>query len=370
MEKRILVFMHDFRGGGAEKVAILLANGFVKAGCAVEIVVLKDEGPMRSLLLDSVEVTSLNCDRVSKSLFKLIKLLRKRESDLIISHMTHVNTIVTLAAIATRKTDKLCLVEHNMMSKNYKIQSSFSVKLAYLSTKFLYRYCDKIVAVSSGVKDSIIRFTGVSKEQVVVIFNPVVDPAAMKSKLLSVTDQKRHLHPFFEQNVPVLVGIGSLTEQKNFELLIESIPHLIKTRDCRVLILGEGPRRNQLQKRLDSLGLSSRVDLVGFVDDPAEYLISSSLFVLSSKWEGLPTVVIEALATGTKILSTDCPSGPNEILVNGKYGELVALDASPKHFADKIKLALDTKVQKELLFERAEDFSIATSTQKYLELIG
>lgn len=362
--------MHDFRGGGAEKVAILLANGFVKADCSVEIVVLKNEGPMKSLLSDSVVVSSLNCERVSKSLFKLMKFLLKKEYDLLISHMTHVNTIATLAAIATRSTNKLCLVEHNMMSKNYKIQSSNSVKLAYLSTKLLYRFCDKIVAVSTGVKDSVTRFTGVSREKVNVIFNPVVDPVAMKNKFLSVTHQKRCLHPFFEQGVPVIVGIGSLTEQKNFELLIESVPHLTKTRDCRVLILGEGPLREKLQNRIDALGLSSRVDLVGFVKDPAEYLILSSLFVLSSKWEGLPTVVIEALATGTKILATDCPSGPNEILVNGKYGELVALDASPENFADKIQVALNTKVQKELLFERAEDFSITASTKKYLELIG
>jgi glycosyltransferase involved in cell wall biosynthesis len=184
----------------------------------------------------------------------------------------------------------------------------------------LYRYSHRIVAVSKGVAADLELNIGLPNNNVSVIYNPVVT-----SKMEELA-QESLPHPWLTaSSPPVVLGIGRLTYAKNFSLLIESFYDLRKEIEAKLIILGEGPDRPTLVNLISSLGLSRDVLLPGFVPNPYSFLKNCSIFVLSSRWEGLPTVLIEALACGAPVVSTDCPSGPREILQDGKLGALVPI---------------------------------------------
>jgi|AntRauTorckE6833_2_1112554.scaffolds.fasta_scaffold06981_3 glycosyltransferase involved in cell wall biosynthesis len=167
-----------------------------------------------------------------------------------------------------------------------------------------------------------------------------------------------------------IIGVGRLTDQKNFSLLIDSFADLVKSEiNTRLIIFGEGPLRDKLESQIEKLGLRERVTLPGFVDNPYAYMSRADVFVLSSNWEGLPMVLIECLACGTKIVSTNCPSGPAEILEGGKYGTLVPMGDS-KQLAKKIIVTLSKNQSRDLLQKRASDFNSKAVTKKYLSLLS
>lgn len=361
-----MIFMHDFRGGGAEKVSVLLANGLLDLGFTIEIIVLQDKGPMKSLLSDKVFVSELKSNRVLTCIPELAKKLRQSEYCLLFSHMTHVNIGACLASILAKKTDKLVVVEHNMMDMNYSIQRSMSVKLAFNLTRLLYKKCRRVIAVSSGVRDSIIDFAQLDPQQVEVIYNPVVDVAKIASEKASVNN--RFVDEYLTDDDPTFIAIGSLTEQKNFELFIRAFAEVRKEINCNGIILGEGPKRQELELLIKELGLSKCFKLAGYVSAPYDYLFKADVFVLSSLWEGLPTVVIEAISAGIKVVSTDCPSGPKEILEDGKHGVLVDQDSSAKAFSNGMIVALNTEFHEQL--DRAREFTIEASARKYAALVG
>ena len=357
--------MHDFRGGGAEKVSILLANGLLEHGCSVEIIVVNNKGPMKEMLSSHVIVSELISNRILTCIPELAKKLKFTNYDLILSHMTHVNIGACIASIIARKSSKLVAVEHNMMDKNYIVEKSISVKIAYKLTGLLYKNCKKVIAVSNGVRDSVLRFTKVDAAKVEVIHNPVVDVDKIVEEKKSLGD--KFVHKFFESNTPTFVAIGSLTQQKNFELFILAFAELRKVMPCNGIILGEGPKRIELEKLISSLNISDCFELAGYVSTPYNYLFKADVFVLSSLWEGLPTVVIEAISAGIKVVSTDCPSGPREILEGGKHGVLINYNATAKEFADAMYVALNSTFPDQL--DRAKKFTIQSSAEKYTKLV-
>jgi glycosyltransferase involved in cell wall biosynthesis len=165
--------------------------------------------------------------------------------------------------------------------------------------------------------------TGIPRNLIQVIYNPVITPD------LRINSQMPLEHPWFNLGEPpVILAVGSLTAQKDFPTLLKAFVQLRKIRNARLLILGEGEERTAIEALVKQLGLEQDVSLPGFVVNPYPYMFRAPVFVLSSKWEGLPTVVIEALFCGTLIVSTDCPSGPREILQDGQYGQLVPVGDS------------------------------------------
>lgn len=185
-----------------------------------------------------------------------------------------------------------------------------------------YTNCSVVVPVSYGVKEDLENFLEIKLQNAEVIYDPVINDEMFKLAKEPIT------HKWFakDRKNPVILAVGRLTEAKNYELLIHSFKLVVQEVDANLIILGEGEDRAKLEKLIKELNLQNKVDLYGFEQNPFKYMANCDLYVMSSKWEGLPGALIQALALGAKIVSTDCPSGPREILKNGQYGELVALD--------------------------------------------
>ena len=182
-----------------------------------------------------------------------------------------------------------------------------------------YRFADRVVAVSHGVADDLAETTGLPRDRVLVVGNPVVTPE-VRSKA-----EQPATHPWLldPDGPPVILGVGRLSPQKNFALLLRAFAQVRSERDARLLILGEGPKRAELEKLAKELDISKDLSMPGFVDNPYAEMAAADVFALSSEYEGLPTVLIEALFCDTPVVSTDCKAGPRQILDDGVHGKLV-----------------------------------------------
>ena len=184
--------------------------------------------------------------------------------------------------------------------------------------KRFYPWADYVIGISRGVADDLSQTAGLPRERIKILYNPVVTPELREKARAPLN------HPWFEAGQPpVILAVGRLTKQKDFPTLIRAFAQVRQSRPARLLILGEGPDRPALEALVNQLGLEDSVAMPGFVDNPYAYMSRASLYVLSSRWEGLPTVLIEALYCGPPIIAMDCPSGPREILADGQHGLLV-----------------------------------------------
>jgi glycosyltransferase involved in cell wall biosynthesis len=216
--------------------------------------------------------------------------------------------------------------------------------------------------VSQGAAEDLVRL-GLSSERIKVIYNPVVTPELFEKANQSVD------HPWFEpSSPPVILGVGRLEKQKDFPTLIRSFAQVQQQRPARLMILGEGKERPYLEALVQELGLGENVALPGFVSNPYAYMARAAIFVLSSLFEGLPTVLIEAMAGGTKVVSTNCESGPAEILSNGQYGKLVAV-GDIKGLAEAIISTLESPPDSEALRRRASEFSLEKALTQYRQVL-
>ena len=316
--QKIAFFLPSLRGGGAERMMMCLAEGLAQCGFSVDIVLGKAEGPYLKDVSSKVRVVDLNESRILKSLPALVRYLRSEKPDVLLSAMAHVNIVTVCARFFAMVSTRIVISEHNNLTFSTRSASSKRERFMPWLMRFFYPIADGVVAVSKGVGDDLARVIKLPRERITTIYNPVVTPELLRKA------QKPNYHPWFRPGEPpVILGIGRLTKQKDFSSLLQAFALVRKERPARLIILGDGEERHELEELSKKLGIDADVDMPGFVDNPYKYLSHAAAFVLSSRWEGLPTVLIEAMACGCPLVSTDCPSGPREILENGKYGKLV-----------------------------------------------
>ena len=213
---------------------------------------------------------------------------------------------------------RVVITEHNTISMARRYQPRFFRIISNLLIRMNYPFADRIVAVSHGVADDLSTIAKIPRDKITVIANPIITP-----EMISKTKEEFD-HPWFKPGEPpVILAIGRFTTQKDFPLLVNAFAEVRKSMAARLIILGDGPDRSELLSLVNKLQLEEDISMPGFVQNPYPYLVHASLFVLSSQWEGLPTVLAEALYCGTPLVATDCQSGPVEILEGGKYGKLV-----------------------------------------------
>jgi glycosyltransferase involved in cell wall biosynthesis len=229
--------------------------------------------------------------------------------------------------------------------------------------RWLYPQADMIVAVSEGVREDIAALTGLDHKRIIVIPNPVVTP-----ELLAQAD-KPLIHPWFQAaEPPVILGVGRLTRQKDFPTLLQAFAEVRKRISCRLVVLGEGRDRNKLEALASTLGIENDIALPGFVANPYPYMVNARVFVLSSAWEGSPNVLTEALALGMPVVATDCPSGPREILQNGRHGRLVP-PGRPGAMAKAIVEMMETPPLRQAPPEIVDLYGVKASARRYLDVM-
>lgn len=353
------LFLPSLAGGGAERVTLNLARGLVEKGLRVDLVVPNATGELEGQVPAGVNLIDMGGLRTLQSVPKLIDYLRRVRPRALLSAMNHANVAAAWAAKLARYRGRLVLAEHVQLPPG---SASLWQRAFNLSIGISYRFADAVVAVSQGVKQSLVKNAGVNRDRIVVIFNPVISDGFDR--------QGQHPVPSLlaELRGPVFLGIGRLEPQKNLSLLLRSFADLRQRRNAQLVILGEGSERPKLEALAEELGVQEDVYMPGFVSDPYAYMAHSQAFVLSSDWEGLPTVLIEALAVGAQVVSTDCPSGPHEILAAGKYGRLVPMrDAAA--LSEAMEAALDEPLPQSP-DDWIDQFRGSTATANYLRVLA
>jgi len=315
----VALFMPSLRGGGAERVMLDLARGMAKRGYVVDLVVLNRIGEVTTDVGRGVKVVDLHRTRAAVALPALISYLRRRRPPVMLSTLEHINV---LAVIATKLVGGIRLVirEANTPSEDLGRQE-LKGRFVRMAMRTTYGAAAGIIAVSQGVARSLSETLRLDPARIQVIASPVI------------TDRLREgvkeppAHPWFSDGgEPVILGVGRLVEQKGFDTLLRAFAKARQGVPSRLVIFGEGTLREELTNLAAQLGVADSFQLPGFDPNPFTYMSSCDLFVLSSRWEGLPNVLIQAMAAGAKVVATDCPSGPNEVLDGGELGALVPVD--------------------------------------------
>lgn len=326
--------MPSLDGGGAQRSMVRLAGGIADRGYPIDLVLARANGHYLDEVAPSVRVIDLRAPRMVLSLPALVRYLRAERPVAMLAALNYVNIVSLWARKLAGVDTRLVVSERNTLSIATRQRSSWRLRLRPHLVRRFYRWADGIVAVSHGVADDLSRVTGLPRERIDVIPNPVITPA-LKAMAEASLD-----HPWLQPGEPpVVVGLGRLVPQKDFGTLIRAFASVRKGRDARLLILGEGPERDSLGSLVTEHGLRRDVQMPGWVTNPYPFLARSSAFVLSSRWEGLPGVLIEALYCGPPVVATDCQSGPREILEDGKHGHLVPV-GDVEALASGIELAL------------------------------
>ena len=323
---RVAIFLPSLAGGGAERTMVNLLGEIARRGSPVDLVLSTATGPYLDDVPDGVRLVDLGASRVVTSLPSLVRYLRRARPEAMLTVLTHASLVGLVARAVARVGTRVAVVEQDTMSEVARETIRRRARLMPFFVRRLYPKADMIIAVSSGVADDLAEFVRLPRSRVEVVYNPVVTPNVKAAARGDIP------HRWLgDGEPPVVLGIGRLQpRKKDFALLIRAFAKARGDTGARLIILGEGPERSALEELVSNLGVESCVTIPGFVDNPYAYLSRASLFVLSSQWEGLPTVLIEAMYCGVPVVSTDCPSGPREILAGGRHGVLVPVGDEPE----------------------------------------
>jgi glycosyltransferase involved in cell wall biosynthesis len=347
--------------GGAERGALKLAEGLVHRGYDVDLVLAAAKGPRLAEIPSEVRLVDLRSRRVLTCLPALVRYLRREKPYALASVLDHANVVALWARRLAGYPKRVVVIEQNTLSEAATYGSTRRDRMMPWMVKRFYPWADYAVGVSAGVASDLARLTGLPQEKVRVVFNPIVTPE-MGEQARSAVD-----HPWFRDGGSVFVATGRLRPQKDFPTLLRAFSKVRAKRPARLIILGEGSERAHLEALVRELGIDEDVDLPGQTSNPYAYMARAAAFVLSSTWEGLPTVLIEALSCGVPVIATDCPSGPREILAGGRYGELV-----PVGDADALAVAMDAALDGRLALPPEESwrpYEVQAVVDEYLSLM-
>jgi len=357
----LALFLPSLEGGGAEHVMIDLAHGFIERGFQVDLVLASAQGAFLTQVPTGVKVIDLKARRTLTALLPLVRYLRRVRPTALLATLDHANLIALIAKTLAGTRTRTVIREANIPSRE--TTRSRKERLLLRLMRYLYPRADALIAVSQGVADDLVTTLGLDPLRVQVIYNPVVT-----DQLLQQASEPL-IHPWFVKGQPpVILGAGRLVLQKDFATLIRAFASVRRQTTARLVILGEGGLRPELELLIRELALQEDVALPGFVNNPLPYMARAAVFVLSSAWEGLPNVLIQALALSTPVVSTDCPSGPREILKGGEYGELVAV-GDARALAEAIQRVLEHPPHN-MAADWVKPFREPFVTTQYLHTLG
>ncbi len=357
---KITIILPDLGGGGAERLHVSLANDWVTMGFYVEFVLMRKEGALLNLLASGVTVKDLNVCRIRDVISPLVAHLRISRPQVVLAAMWPLTSAVVFSWMLSGRFGKLFLSDHEILSLSYIGQRRAKSFFVRNLIRFTYPLASGVVAVSRGVKEDLCLLGNLSTNKVRVIYNAAATD--ISSQRESTVVQDKLWGAGFDRHI---LAVGRLSAEKDHATLIRAFSMLPTEINAKLIILGEGPLRAELEALVAQLDLGARVSFPGFTTDPFLWFRSADLFVLSSRWEGFGNVIVEAMACGLPVISTNCPSGPAEILEEGRYGELVPVQ-DPVSMADAMVRNLNLTHNREALMRRAQDFSVRKISDQYL----
>lgn len=361
----IAIVLHDLRGGGAERAMLRLASGFHDAGRRVVLILVQARGEYLNDVPATIPIVDLAGGSVFGAIPKLASWIRRNRPAKILAALTHVNIAVIVASKLARFPGPVVVSERNQISEKAAAAQRLRERITYALTPFIYRRADAIVAVSRGVADDVVKFTSLPDARVHYVHNPVFN-ASIAERAAQPSPHAWLDAP--SPDCPVIIAVGRLHYQKDFETLIRAFNRVRTMRDARLIIFGDGAERPTLERLVEHSPFSADIDLPGFCANPFAAMSRAQLLVLSSRWEGFPNVLVEAMSCGCAVVATDCPSGPDEILDGGRYGPLVPI-GDDSAMAEAIAQALDTPGLGAQAAERAKTFSVASASRNYLTIL-
>lgn len=361
---KIALFHSSFFGRGVARIRLNLAEGLLARGYDVDLVVANAKGEMRGSVPNGARVVDLEAPRLLAALPGFYRYIRSEQPNAIISAEDHVNSVALLARKLARSDVPISVSSHVLHSHTAsKPRTSLDHWLRY-AVRWTYPWATSVIAVSDGLGDDMAATTGLPRDMIRTVYNPVVSPSMLA---LAEADCP---HPWLETpDISVVLAVGRLTVLKNFDKLIRAIAAIREIRPIRLLILGDGHMKDDLQSLIDMLELRDTVELCGYVENPFAYMRRASLLALCSEREGLPGVLIQAMGCGCPVVSTDCPHGPREILDHGTYGPLTPV-GDVAALSQAIARTLDCPLPSETLRERAELFAVNRIIDTYREILS
>jgi glycosyltransferase involved in cell wall biosynthesis len=363
VKRRIAVFVSFSGHGGVERMMINLCEGFLALGWPVDLLTVKAKSVYLQRLPEGLNVVGLGTAHTFESLPAVARYLRSTRPLALLAAKDRANQVAVLAGRLARTSTRIVLRMGTTVSAALNGKSALQKAVWYLPLRVLYPMADAVVAVSKGVATDMMQITRLPPHKIHVIPNPVVSP-----KMFLLAKEPIN-HPWFmDHSTPVIMGMGRLTRQKDFPTLIRAFATVRSQRSCRLVVFGEGRDGSKLKRLTEAFGIQNHVDFPGFVANPYRFLSRAALFVLSSIWEGSPNALSEAMALGVPVVSTDCPSGPREILDGGRYGALVPMgdaDALAQAMAETLAHPPD----KAFLQQGVSDHSTEVSSKRYLDIL-
>ena len=393
--KHLAIFLPSLAGGGVARAMVYLSEAFADRNHRVDLVLCQVSGPYLDSISPKVKVIGLKAGTKWRGCFHavsadfgalwsmllpillsshppktigylpdLVEYLRHEKPDTMLTAKTPANLIALLAARLAGGKTRIVINEQTSLSPIIKTSKKWRWRFLAPLLQRVYPWADEIATVADGVAEDVSSLTGIQRDRITTIFNPVALTQVQEKARIPVD------HPWFPADtLPVILGVGRHVPQKDFACLIKAFGRVRSVRPARLVILGEGRMRDELEKLAETLALTQDISMPGFVDNPFAFMAKASVFVLSSAWEGCPNVLIEALACGCPIVSTDCPSGPTEILQKGAFGPLVPV-GDDKALAEAILEVLDHPLGQEQLRARATEFEVGRIAEKYLRLMS
>jgi glycosyltransferase involved in cell wall biosynthesis len=360
--KKLFIVRPSMSYGGADRVTLTLLENIPANKYDISLVLMKGEGAFMPDIPDHINLINTKSKNLWTYTFPLYSILRKHKPDIVFSTCGGANMPLGLASfLLFKRKFKLILSERNILFPPGK--NKLKRSLMMLAKRLLYRTADHHTAVSIGVKEEMVESFGLKAEQITVVDNPVITP-----QLIDQSNEKID-HPWFaaDRSIPVILHAGRFVYQKDHETLIDAFNLLLKKQKAHLFLLGEGPLMQGIRNKVNHLGIADRVEFAGFDKNPFKYMAKCDVFVLSSRHEGMPGVLVQAMACGAPCVSTDCPTGPNEIITTElNNGRLVTV-GDPKEMATAIEEVLTRPITN--IEKGVERFKLNVALQSYIDVI-
>jgi glycosyltransferase involved in cell wall biosynthesis len=360
----LAVFAATSGHSGVDRVLRNLVPAVAALGLRVDVLGVEGHGPRFDTLPPGVRHLPLGARHVNSALPALVRYLRRERPQALLSDKDRVNRAALIARRLAGVPTRVGVRLGTTVSVNLASRGHFERWLQTASMRCFYPAADAVLVPSAGAADDLAAHARLPRSRIHVVPSPIVTAA------LQVRAAEPLEHPWFAPGQPPLIlGVGELSERKDFATLLRAFARVRAQRACRLMILGEGRRRAELEALARELGVAEDLALPGFVSNPYPYMSRAAVFALASRWEGMPVVLIEALALGTPSAACDCPSGPREVLDGGRVGPLVAVgdDAA---LAEALARQLDQPTPREVSRAAVAGYGDDASARAYLAALG